>query len=112
MFYTLRWDKVTSLPYYEGFMNSVLTYDEDSETWLLASKNKEVNGSSVAAIESMGTGAMTWQFDRDICNTNSLKPFQVIYIHSRCTFLNGVHLLSINTPYLLKIFSMKFKNQN
>ena len=77
MFYTLRWDKVTNLPYYEGFVNSVVAYDENSENWLLTSKDKEVNGSSVASITSMGIGAMTWQFERDICNTNSLKPFQV-----------------------------------
>lgn len=53
-------------------------YDEDSETWLLSSLQGSVNGSSVASISSMGTGAQTWQFDRDICGTNSLPPMPAL----------------------------------
>ena len=49
-------------------------YSEDSETWLLTSVDSSVSGSSVSSISSMGTGAQTWQFDRDICATNSLAP--------------------------------------
>ena len=74
MSYTLRWDAATNLPYYLGFLHTTIRstaassiiprYNEDAETWQLTSDDNSVNGSSVAAITSMGTGAQTWQFDR------------------------------------------------
>ena len=78
VFYTVRWDAATNLPYYHGFLQSIIKYNEDTETWQLSSMDSSVNGSSVAAITNVGTGAQTWQFDKDICLTNSLDPFSAL----------------------------------
>ena len=74
---TIPWSLKAHL-YYKGFENSVINYDEDLESWVLTSLDGIVNGTSLAAITNIGTGAMTWQFDRDICLTNSLEPLQVV----------------------------------
>ena len=84
VYYTVRWDEVTNMPYYHGFLHSIIKYHEDTETWVLSSLpspssvDNSVNGSSIAAIMNMGTGAQTWQFNKDICLTNSLDPFQTL----------------------------------
>ena len=78
VFYTVRWDEVTNLPYYHGFLHSMIKYNEEKETWVLSSVDNSVNGSSVAAVTNVGTGAQTWQFDKDICLTNSLDPFRAL----------------------------------
>ena len=87
VFYTMRWDPTTNMPFYLGFLKSVIRYrsqkvltfsfqsmtislvnfsryDEDAETWHLTSSDGLVNGTSPAPINSMGTGLQTWQFDR------------------------------------------------
>ena len=61
----------------QGFTNSKITYDEDTEVWLLSSKDESVNGTSVTTIGSMGTGAQTWQFSRDVCDLNNNLPKQL-----------------------------------
>ena len=78
MFYTLMWDDDMSLPFYKGFINSNLRYNESLQSWVLTSEDGLVTGHAVSSIISMGTGAMTWQFDQDICNTNSLEPMQAV----------------------------------
>ena len=87
VFYTMRWDPTTNMPFYLGFLKSVIRYrsqkvltfsfqsmtislvnfsryDEDAETWHLTSSDGLVNGTSPGPINSMGTGLQTWQFDR------------------------------------------------
>ena len=87
VFYTMRWDPNTNMPFYLGFLKSVIRYrsqkvltfsfqsmtislvnfsryDEDAETWHLTSSDGLVNGTSPGPINSMGTGLQTWQFDR------------------------------------------------
>ena len=78
VFYTLRWDAANNLPYYQGFLHSIIKYNEDIEAWQLSSVDNSVNGTSVASITNVGTGAQTWQFDKDICLTNSLEPFSAL----------------------------------
>ena len=78
VFYTLKWDTDTNLPYFRGFINSIIKYNESIESWLLTSLDESVMGTAVSAINSMGTGAQTWQFDRDICNTNSMDPMKAV----------------------------------
>ena len=31
VFYTVRWDSVTNLPFYKGFLHSIIKYNEDNE---------------------------------------------------------------------------------
>jgi hypothetical protein len=78
VFYTIMWDEPNNLPFFKGFSGSRINYDEDSESWLLTTKDNSVNGTCVAPIKPMGTGAMTWQFNKDICSTNSLEPFDAV----------------------------------
>ena len=78
VFYTLKWDEDMNLPFYKGFMNSNIKYNESIESWVLTSEDNSVGGAAVSAINSMGTGAQTWQFDRDICNTNSFDPMEAL----------------------------------
>ena len=78
VFYTIRWDASTNLPYYHGFLHSIIKYNEDMEAWQLSSVDNSVNGTSVASITTVGTGSQTWQFDKDICLTNSLDPFATL----------------------------------
>ena len=78
VFYTLMWDEENSLPFFKGFKGSNINYDEDMESWLLTTEDNSVNGTSVALIKQMGTGAQIWQFNKDICNTNSIEPFEAV----------------------------------
>ena len=38
VFYTVRWDSVTNLPFYQGFFFSIIKYNEDSRIWGLEPK--------------------------------------------------------------------------
>ena len=78
VFYTIMWDEPINLPFFKGFSGSRINYDEDSESWLLTTEDNSVNGTCVAPIQPMGTGAMTWQFNKDICSTNTLEPFDAV----------------------------------
>jgi hypothetical protein len=77
-FYTVKWDPATNMPYFLGFVKSIIRYDEDAETWQLTSTDGSVNGSSVARIESMGTGVRGWRFDRDICNSDHQGDYKAL----------------------------------
>ena len=67
-----------SLPFYKGFVNSNLSYNESLQSWVLTSENGVVTGQAVSPIISMGTGGLTWQFDQDICTTNSMESMQAV----------------------------------
>ena len=76
VFYTLMWDDDMSLPFYKGFINSNLRYNESLQSWVLTSEDGLVTGHAVSSIISMGTGAMTWQFDQDICSNK--EPIKTV----------------------------------
>ena len=78
VFYTLMWDDDMSLPYYKGFINSNLRYNESLQSWVLTSENGLVTGHAVSPITSMGTGAQSLQFDQDICSNNFLEPIKAV----------------------------------
>lgn len=72
-------DERTNLPYFKGFTGSIIKYDEDNLQWLMINDpDNGVNGSAAASIQSMGTGAQMWHFDKDICNRNTLDPFNAL----------------------------------
>merc|ERR1719402_27016 len=77
-YYSVLWDAVNNLPYYQGFRNSRIDYNEDEGAWKLYARNKwtdeDVNGTAIASIESMGTGSAIWNFNRDLCNLNTNPP--------------------------------------
>ena len=75
VFYTLMWDALNNLPFYQGFSGTTINYNEDMQAWLLVSLDKSVNGTAAAPIKPMGTGAQLWTFNKDICNRNTLAPF-------------------------------------
>ena len=68
------WNSQSSLPFFQGFSGTTITYDEDLQSWLMISQDKSVNGTATSPIDSMGTGAQKWTFNRDICNRNTLEP--------------------------------------
>ena len=47
------------------------------QQWLM-SHSSGVNGSAVASIQPMGTGALMWTINKDICNRNTLQPFDAL----------------------------------
>ena len=78
VFYTLMWDDSMNLPFYKGFINSNIKYNESLESWVLNSEDGLVTGVAVSSMSSMGTGGQTWRFDQDICSTNSLEPMMAV----------------------------------
>ena len=78
VFYTFTWDDETNMPYFKGFTGSNIKYNEDLESWLLTTKDNLVNGTSVAPIKQMGTGAQIWNFNKDICGTNTNRQFDAV----------------------------------
>lgn len=47
------------------------------QQWLM-SHSSGVNGIAVASIQPMGTGALMWTINKDICNRNTLQPFDAL----------------------------------
>ena len=78
VFYTLKWDDKMNLPFYKGFIKSNIKYNESIEAWVLSSNDGSVNGEAVTDVHSMGTGALTWTFNKDICNTNNYDPMESV----------------------------------
>ena len=78
------------MPYYKGFSGTNIHYDEDNQQWVMTNDPENgVNGSAGAAISSMGTGAQMWRINKDICNRNTLQPFDTIM--TVCTVSARVH---------------------
>ena len=76
VFYSLVWDERVSMPYYRGDTGTMIRYEEDRGVWRMEAGN--VTGSAVTSLLPMGTGAVQWTIDRDICNRNSLEPFSAL----------------------------------
>ena len=76
VFYSLVWDEGVSMPYYRGDTGTIIRYEEDRGLWRMVAGN--VTGTAVTSILPMGTGAVKWNLDRDICNRNSLEPFSAL----------------------------------
>ena len=67
-FYTVEFDDTTNMPFYQGESGSQIYYDETNLIWVL--KNEPDNGiigNASASLDSMGTGSITWNFNKDVC---------------------------------------------
>ena len=79
IFYNVEFDETTSIPYFNGETGSKIQYDETNLMWLLTNTpDNGVVGNASASLNSMGTGNLTWQFNRDICDKDSLIPFKAL----------------------------------
>ena len=56
---------------------SFFFFETFPQQWLM-SHSSGVNGSAVASIQPMGTGALMWTINKDICNRNTLQPFDAL----------------------------------
>ena len=79
IFYNLEFDESTSIPYFNGETGSKIQYDETNLMWLLTNApDNGVVGNASSSLDSMGTGNLTWQFNRDICDKDTSKPFKAL----------------------------------
>ena len=70
VFYTLRLDPATHLPFFKGYHKTIINYDETTEAWTLSSEDDSVNGRSPGPIGiAMGTNIMEWTFETPICSS-------------------------------------------
>ena len=76
VFYSLVWDEETSLPFYRGDTGTTIRWEEDRGVWRV--RSGELTGTALASILPVGTGAVMWNLDRDICNRNSMEPFSAL----------------------------------
>ena len=71
VFYTLRWDPNTHMPFFKGFHKTTISYDESSEAWTLTSEDDLVIGRSPGPIGiAMGTELMEWTFEPPVCQSS------------------------------------------
>ena len=71
VFYTLRWDVDTHMPFFKGFHKTTISYDETSQAWTLTSEDDlAVIGRSPGPIGiAMGTELMEWTFEQpSVCH--------------------------------------------
>ena len=71
VFYTLRWDADTHMPFFKGFHKTTISYDETSQAWTLTSEDDlAVIGRSPGPIGiAMGTQMMEWTFEQpSVCH--------------------------------------------
>ena len=67
------------MPYYKGFTCTNIYYDEDRSEWVMShDPDNGIMGTAVASILPMGTGALKWSLNKDICNRNSLDAFDAL----------------------------------
>lgn len=79
IFYNIDYDESTSIPYFNGETGSKIQYDETNLMWLLTNEpDNGVVGNASSSLNSLGTGNLTWQFNKDICDSDSLKPFKAL----------------------------------
>ena len=71
VFYTLRWDADTHMPFFKGFHKTTISYDETSQAWTLTSEDDSaVIGRSPGPIGiAMGTEMMEWTFEPPVCQS-------------------------------------------
>ena len=56
------------MPFFQGETGTQIYYDETNLMWVLKNEpDNGVIGNASASLDSMGTGAITWNFNRDIC---------------------------------------------
>ena len=78
-FYTMEFDDDTNMPYFKGESGTYITYEEENMRWLLKNDpDTGIIGTAPAKLDSLGTGANLWNFNKDICYRNSLEPFNAI----------------------------------
>ena len=74
-YYSLMWDDVEKMPYYQGFRTTKMTYDESEGAWSFLAFDKWLNtsvtGKAVIALDAMGTGSAEWNFSEDVCGDNN-----------------------------------------
>merc|ERR1712227_952398 len=62
------------MPFYKGETGSQIYYDETNLMWVLKNEpDNGVIGNASANLDSMGTGEITWNFNRDICEKRTHK---------------------------------------
>ena len=67
------------MPYYKGFTGTNIHYDEDRKEWMMShDPDNGIMGSAVASILPLGTGALKWSLNKDICNRNTLDAFDAL----------------------------------
>ena len=86
VFYTLRWDADTHMPFFKGFHKTTISYDENSEAWTLASEDDSVIGRSLGPIGiAMGTELMDWTFESPVCQASPPGNFNLKLILTVCS---------------------------
>lgn len=79
IYYTMIFDEKTHMPYYKGFTGTNIHYDEDRKEWMMShDPDNGIMGSAVASILPLGTGALKWSLNKDICNRNTLDAFDAL----------------------------------
>ena len=75
----MEFDDDTNMPYFKGESGTYVTFDEENMRWLLKNDpDTGIIGTAPAKLDSLGTGANLWRFNKDICYRNSLEPFNAI----------------------------------
>ena len=75
----MEFDDDTNMPYFKGESGTYITYDEENLRWLLKNNpDTGIIGTAPAKLDSLGTGANLWRFNKDICYRNSLEPFNAL----------------------------------
>ena len=119
MFYTVIFDVATNMPYFRGDTGTTIHYDEDDQEWVMMNNDPEngVNGTASASILPMGTGAQMWQINKDICNRNTLDPFNALmtvwklvtsFLHGDTFSITGTcELISLKMVHSMNFVSAK-----
>ena len=75
----MEFDDDTNMPYFKGESGTYVTFDEENMRWLLKNDpDTGIIGTAPAKLDSLGTGANLWSFNKDLCYRNSLEPLNAL----------------------------------